>query len=308
MVYEVLPGDSFWSIAHTYGVSIADLKRWNPRIARSGLRPGQRLVVYPRTPVRSRRLVPVVVRRGDTLSAIARRYGMSVKMLKRINRIRDPRKLRAGQRLQVVVEGPEHPSEAVGRPQHGRLVNGEQLPPAPGFYVRKRPRNAWGTNETITQLIAAVRAVHANRRLRRKYHGHIPPVVIGDISRKGGGPLPPHKSHQSGRDVDIGYYVRGKAPKDFVSVTKSTLDYELTWALLEALLDQHAVEYVFMDRRVQRWLADWLVRTGRLSRAKVRELFQVDGGRGRVFRHEPGHLNHMHVRFRCPEDDAQCKW
>ena len=41
------------------------------------------------------------VRRGDTPSTIARRFGVSVSSLMRANNIRNPRKLRIGQRLNI---------------------------------------------------------------------------------------------------------------------------------------------------------------------------------------------------------------
>ncbi len=43
--YIVRWGDSFWSIARRYGVSVPSLRAANPRMARFGLRPGERLVI-----------------------------------------------------------------------------------------------------------------------------------------------------------------------------------------------------------------------------------------------------------------------
>ena len=175
-------------------------------------------------------------------------------------------------------------------------------------YVLKRQRNAWGTNETVEQLLEAVQAVCSSKRLKRKTGRKvIPPIVIGDLSAKKGGFLPPHKSHQNGRDADVGYYHKGtKKLKDFKSATRDNIDLRLTWALLDQMLKQDAVEYIFVDRKIQKWLYDWALKQG-VKKKRLRSIFQYPKGKGRVvIRHEPGHLNHFHVRFRCPSSDENC--
>ena len=135
----------------------------------------------------------------------------------------------------------------------------------------------------------------------------MPKLVVGDISKKTGGFLPPHKSHQNGRDVDLGYYHVGKKElKGFRNVTRDTMDMDLNWALLDQFLKQDALEYIFMDRSVQRWMVEWGLKNGK-SKKELRRLFQYPKGRGgTLIRHEPGHLNHIHVRFRCPASDENC--
>ena len=44
MIYRVRRGDSLWSIAHKFGVSVDNLKQWNTTA--EDLRPGQRIVIY----------------------------------------------------------------------------------------------------------------------------------------------------------------------------------------------------------------------------------------------------------------------
>ncbi|MGI5863997.1 MAG: LysM peptidoglycan-binding domain-containing protein [Myxococcales bacterium] len=46
--HVVAPGDTLWSIARAYGVSVADLERWNKLKRRTTLRVGQRLLVSGR--------------------------------------------------------------------------------------------------------------------------------------------------------------------------------------------------------------------------------------------------------------------
>jgi len=75
---------------------------------------------------------------------------------------------------------------------HTRLV---KLEDGPGFVVAN-PKRAWGTRQMVYQI----------NRIMALYHQrfpHDPPLVIRDLSRRRGGPLPGHVSHQQGCDVDI---------------------------------------------------------------------------------------------------------
>ena len=45
MIYRVRRGDSLWSIARRFGITIGKLREWN-EIADRGIRPGQRIVIY----------------------------------------------------------------------------------------------------------------------------------------------------------------------------------------------------------------------------------------------------------------------
>ncbi len=288
--HKVLPGETLSHIAARYHVEVKDILRWNDLPSADIVRAGQTLHVWTPHPVRPRRIIEHKVRKGETLGRIARKYDMDVKSLARLNRIRDPRRLRAGKTIKVVVEGPEIPSVSRGTPQHGKLINGEQLPPGPGFYIRNRHK-AWGTNNTITRLLEAF------RKMWKRFPGSV--VAIGDISRKHGGYFPPHVSHQNGRDVDIAFYVKKKKVlKRFVKVTPKTIDARRTWALIEALLEGGGVKYVFIDYPLQKVLYEQARASG-WSKKRLRKVFQYPRGRraGAIIMHEKGHDDHMHVRF-----------
>jgi len=101
--YVVRYGDTLWEIALAYGTSIRELKALN-NLRGNHLRPGQRLVV----PVPGQRAAPKpdyagqtwVVRRGDTLSRIARRTGATVDDLREWNELANDT-IHVGQRLRV---------------------------------------------------------------------------------------------------------------------------------------------------------------------------------------------------------------
>ncbi|MCA9520808.1 MAG: penicillin-insensitive murein endopeptidase [Myxococcales bacterium] len=293
---RVRKGDTLARIAKRYKVRVADLRRWN-RIRGNRVRIGQKLTITSRVAMKIRRARIYVVQRGDTLARIAKRLRTTVKELRRHNRIR--RHLRIGQRLRYYSDGPTAPALSIGRPSRGHLVNGEQLPPGYGYIVRN-PEKSYGTNKTISHIIHCVRMI--KRRFRRA-----PKVVIGNLSRKGGGRLRPHKSHQSGRDVDIAYYYRGNdGTCKLKVVTPKTLDVRITWALMHCFLRTRDVKTMFVDYGLQKPLYQIARRYYR--RRQISTLFQYPNGRGRdaTIKHAPGHNHHFHVRFKCPRGNRGC--
>lgn len=100
----VKSGDSLYSIARSYGTSVAALKQLNG-LRSDKLSLGQRLAVAggaapaAKSVSRARAAADVhVVRKGETLSSIARRHGMAVADLRQINDLSSSR-LKIGQRL-----------------------------------------------------------------------------------------------------------------------------------------------------------------------------------------------------------------
>ncbi len=102
-------------IAKAAGVSIDAIAELNPQILRGVTPPGERHTLrvppgsgqefalnYANVPASERvTWVQHVVRRGDTLSEIARAYGVSVASIRAANRGVHPRRLRIGQRLVI---------------------------------------------------------------------------------------------------------------------------------------------------------------------------------------------------------------
>ena len=103
--HRVRRGETLSEIAKVYGTSVAAIQRHNDIRDPRRLRWGTTLrvpVSRAASPAAARASVTVHrVARGETLSHIAKRYGVSVAMLQRYNGIRDPRRLRSGQTIRV---------------------------------------------------------------------------------------------------------------------------------------------------------------------------------------------------------------
>ncbi len=94
--YTVQSGDSWWSIANRYGMSMYTLAARNGKTIYSMLHPGDRLTISGQTAAATR---TYTIRRGDTLSGIAGRLGVSVGTLATLNHISNPNLIFVGQRL-----------------------------------------------------------------------------------------------------------------------------------------------------------------------------------------------------------------
>ncbi len=109
-VHVVRRGETLGGIARRYGMSLTQVQRLNGLKSSSVLRVGQRIRVSgsdsgrgTTTAQASQRKAPTshLVRRGDTLSAISRRYGVSVQQLMAANKLSSASALKAGQRLSI---------------------------------------------------------------------------------------------------------------------------------------------------------------------------------------------------------------
>ena len=181
-------------------------------------------------------------------------------------------------------------SMSFGSPTRGGLLNAVYLP-NDSRWIPVDPVHAWGTAETIGYLKIAIDALHDEFP-----NSH--PLFIGDLSRQRGGYLQPHLSHQSGKDVDISYFYT-RDPKWYTRATASNLDRPRTWAMLRALISRTDVQYIFIDRRLQRLLRSYAEAIGE-DRAWLESVFDGIPGEPPIIRHEPGHDTHFHVRFYNP--------
>ena len=98
--HRVKRGETLSELADEYGVSQRDLRLWNKLDAKGRIRAGQRLrVSAPGTKASSSRTH--TVRWGDTLSGLAKRYGVSVGALRRANGFSEGSTLRAGDSVKI---------------------------------------------------------------------------------------------------------------------------------------------------------------------------------------------------------------
>ncbi len=191
----------------------------------------------------------------------------------------------------VLSDADELGTASLGRTNRGALYSAVQMKSKEGWKI-VNPRETWGTQETIDYL------AHTIRRVRETYPD-TPDINIGDISRKSGGHIAPHLSHQCGRDVDLGfYYLDGSSW--YSKVNDNNLDLARTWALLKITVTETDVEAIFLDRKVQATLRAYAEELGE-SEEWLDEVF---GGPTSNLRplviHEEGHQTHLHIRYYNP--------
>lgn len=210
--------------------------------------------------------------------------------------------------LGVVTDGS---SISYGRPNRGRLIDGVKLPDAgPGFVtgpIWKARGNRYGTDELVTLLKGVSRRMKKKSRDAR--------LVVADLSgTRGGAAHTFHRSHQSGRDVDLLYYVRDAEGKqveadvmrvlDGKGVARDgsgiTFDVARNWQLIKELLTAREayVQYIFVYRPLAEKLIEHATQIGEPAALVARAAKAVK---------QPGdsapHNDHMHVRIYCPPTD-----
>ncbi|MBL8786070.1 MAG: penicillin-insensitive murein endopeptidase [Deltaproteobacteria bacterium] len=241
----------------------------------------------------------VVVRRGDTLSRIANRIEVKLEDLMAWNRLGPKSKLQAGKRLVVYRPGPRPAPRSEGRPTAGTLAYGLHLGEGVGYRLRF-PKNAFGVEGVLKTLRACP------RKVRDAFPG-THDVLIGDVSRPGGGRFPPHESHQSGRDADVGYYLASNVQNVTMHRVKADdVDFAKTWALLKCFLTTDQVVRVYMDRNIQVAMVDFLRTKKIVNEGQIQRLFAVEGGEGALVVHAKEHDTHLHVRFACDAGQTGC--
>ncbi|MFZ1710948.1 MAG: LysM peptidoglycan-binding domain-containing protein [Anaerolineae bacterium] len=109
-VYVVQPGDSLGAIAARYNTTVANLMALNGITNASRIIVGQRLRVNGSAPAAGGSATTAgarvhVVARGDSLSAIAARYGITVSAVMAANGIRSANLIIVGQRLRIPSAG-----------------------------------------------------------------------------------------------------------------------------------------------------------------------------------------------------------
>jgi murein endopeptidase len=197
-------------------------------------------------------------------------------------------------------------AQAIGFHNAGTLRNGTTLPASgPGFVCRKRANRNYGTEMTIQLLEGAAGAVE-------KAYPNKSPFVIANISKQGGGHLcnygSCHASHQTGLDVDVAFPSQ-KHNTDLWSLCSSgrckagakisdDFDEDRFFLFVKTLVaaKNKPVIAFFIDTQIKKYMCQW-------ARNKGENLSDPDSPAFKALqamKHEPGHHNHVHVRFKCP--------
>jgi penicillin-insensitive murein endopeptidase len=201
-------------------------------------------------------------------------------------------------------------SLAYGWHNDGRLVNAVELPArGDGYLVPTtwaRRGNLFGTDELVGLL------VRAGRRLAEEVPDT--PLYIADLSPRQGGPSAWHRSHQTGRDVDLIFFARDALGQPLPPPAQMLIygddgrtadglyqfDVERNWKLVRALLEDPAVDvqYLFIYQPFAKLLVDH----ARANREPPDLIARAD-----ALLKQPGdsapHNDHLHVRIFCPVSD-----
>lgn len=200
-------------------------------------------------------------------------------------------------------QGGAQATQSIGAPNRGRLTGGMRLRPTKHLGLRPAGRT-WG----LPVLVRLLRK--ASEEVAKKHKGSV--LFVGDLSAKAGGPIEGHNSHQSGRDVDVGFFVansKGKpvAVKRFVpfdsagkgrDVPWARFDDARNWTLVEALLKdaQANVRYIFVATALRARLLAYAAKKQApkelVARAAAAMISPKDADL---------HDDHFHVRVACPE-------
>jgi membrane-bound lytic murein transglycosylase D len=142
--YVARRGDTLAEIAQAHGVTVSNLRSWNPFLRRRVLYRGDRLHIDSQTQTAAVSST-YRVRRGDNLSKIAQRHGVSWQAIAAANNLRSPYSLQVGQRLTIRSGGGQ-----ASRPQLVYTVKkGNSLQAIAGiFSVRYRDIMAWNNLNT----------------------------------------------------------------------------------------------------------------------------------------------------------------
>jgi membrane-bound lytic murein transglycosylase D len=110
MIYTIKKGDTLWSIANEMRVNIGALSRWNNLHPEKKLIPGDKLKIRMGSPshpldeppkVRKGKEIIYVVKAGDTLWGIAKRYNVTVSEIKAWNRLDGTDRIRPADKLKL---------------------------------------------------------------------------------------------------------------------------------------------------------------------------------------------------------------
>jgi penicillin-insensitive murein DD-endopeptidase len=205
-------------------------------------------------------------------------------------------------------------SRSLGYPWEGRLVRGMQL--RESRYVRYVPEYAaagrfYGTWQLVQLLERAARRVALRLPGSR--------LSVGELSSKEGGDVVGHRSHESGRDADVGFFMTRADGRPYAGHSFAQFDAQgrglsphpdlrfddaRNWELVAKLVDDAdaRVQYIFVAHDIkQRLLREAARRNASAELVSRATAVLVEPSHGNP------HRSHFHVRIYCsPADRSVC--
>lgn len=199
---------------------------------------------------------------------------------------------------------------SVGLPHFGVLTDAVSLPKRTHTFRLYRDASAarWGT----PRLIATIQ--HAAATVSRLRPGA--PLLVGDLSAKYGGFRTGHRSHRTGRDVDLLLYVTtpdGRSipspgfvlfgPDGLAETPAGTFvrfDIERNWQFVKALVTSPKadVQWIFLAR----WLEALLIEHARARGEDLELIWKAENVLLQPADSAP-HDDHFHLRIACTQDE-----
>ena len=207
--------------------------------------------------------------------------------------------------------GEDGSSKSIGRPNRGRLERAALLSESEVLRFKRGTTDfeRYGTDELVALLARAA------ARVSERHPGAY--LTVGDLSRRRGGRLLPHRSHRSGRDVDISFYALDDESQQvvqadrFIAFSSSghgrtgdggqyVFDVARNWTLVESLMTDEVAQaqMIFVSRGLRARLlahAEEIGAAAKLIEQAASVLNQPRRG-GR-------HHDHFHLRIYCPVTD-----
>ena len=197
-------------------------------------------------------------------------------------------------------------SLTVGYPNAGFQLRAKKLKNSEDLKVKDSSKDNIYAHPALVLMLE--RSAHAVARAEK---GSL--MVVGDLSSRDGGPLAGHVSHQSGRDADVGFYLKDAQGRPVVREHFTPFDpngksrYERglyfddyrNWVLLRSWVtdDRAGLVHIFVSTGL-RWR---LIEYGKKDPRFAPYVPQVEV----LLKQPPGtstHDDHFHVRIACPDN------
>jgi len=172
VTYTVKKGDNLGKIAKRYGVSVSEIIKANNLRKPYIIRPGQKL----RIPTKGRGRVSkkktyiyYKVKKGDSLSKIAKRFNTSVKKLIALNNLKKPYILRPGQKLKVPSVKSYLKKRKSGLKRNNRAIYKSSLFSKVPVYRYYRVRKGDSVHRIARRFKVSSKTIIRENKLRKPY-------------------------------------------------------------------------------------------------------------------------------------------